>query len=282
MFKFCFLLVLLVTFAAGLIFCGQSLNAQEPVRTTPGTAAKPQTIPKTVQLSLNGDADLLLENAEGKRVGLDFKSGKFVNEINARVVARESSATFILPFDKSGQTYKLTVSGKSASKAVADLTMAGPGFLIGFKDMPLTSGQLQQLTMASNGLHLSFTANQDGPTPQLFLTTQSGRGNPSYRFEISSSLLRMGKTISVALDTGKGRLLFKTDDPTKQSFALKIRRTNPGGNRDAYAHNEISFASSNSYAMDFGAWDGKSEMCFFEVCESCQDSPCTKLKNESR
>jgi len=276
MVKSCFLLIMLVVVTAGFDFADRLPNNQEAVPTPAGNIAR------TVQLSLNADADLLIESSEGKRVGLDFKSRKFVNEIpEARVISNESSSTVLLPFDKSGKPYQVTVSGKSATKVVADLSMTGPGFVVGFRGVPLTAGQLQKLTIASNGSHLSLTANQDGPTPLLFITAQSGRGKPSYRFEVASSLLKTGKTITVDLDTEKGRLYFKTDDPKKDSFSAKMRRTNPTGTRDMFAHQDISFGGINSYAMDFGQWDGQGEVCFFEVCNSCQEKPCTKLKNES-
>jgi len=282
MFKFCFPLILLVIVITGLNFARLSLNAQEPVRTPESNAASSETIAKTVQISLNVDADVLIENPEGKRLGLDFNTRKFVNEIPAaRVVSGESSATFVLPFDKSGKLFKVTISGKSSTKVHADLSMSGPGFVVGFRSVTLTSGQAQTMTIGSNGLHLSLTANQDGPTPQLFMTAQSGRGKPSYRFEVASSLLKTGKTITVDLDTDKGRLYFKTDDTKKDTFTVKMRRTNPNGTRDTFAHKDISFGKMSSYAMDFGQWDGKSDICFYEVCDTCQANRCTKLKNES-
>lgn len=225
---------------------------------------------------------MLVENAEGKRFGFDFKSQKFVSEIlDARAVEREASTLFVLPFDKSGKPYSVTVSGKRMSKEDADLTLTGPGFLIGFRNLPLKAGQVEKLGIASNGLHLSLTANQEGPTPQLFFTTQSGRGKPSYRFEVISKLLGAGKTITVDLDLDKGRLYFKTDAAKKDSFSVKVRRTNPGGTRDTFAHQNISFGKTNGYAMDFGQWDGKGDVCFYESCESCEKRECTKLKNES-
>jgi hypothetical protein len=282
MFKVYFPLILLVIVITGINFAGWSLNAQEPVRTPESNAASSETIAKTVQISLNVDADVLIEDSEGKRVGLDFKSRKFVNEIaEARVVSRESSSTFVLPFDKSGKLYRVISSGKSSTKVDADLSMSGPGFVVGFGSIPLTSGQVQTMTIGSNGLHLSLTANQDGPTPLLFMTAQSGRGKPSYRFEVASTMLKTGKTITVDLDTDKGRLYLKTDDAMKDSFTVKMRRTNPAGTRDMFAHKDISFGGMNSYAMDFGQWDGKGDICFYEVCDSCKASQCTKLKNES-
>jgi len=275
-------LIFLVFLTSSLNFADLSFKAQKHTPTPESNAPNLEPLARTFQVSLNADADLLIENPEGKRVGLDFNTRKFVNEIpEARVVSGERSSTFVLPFDKSGKLYKVTVSGKSSTKADADLSMSGPGFVVGFRSVPLISGQVQTMSIASNGLHLSLTANQDGPTPQLFMTAQSGRGKPSYRFEVASSLLKTGNTITVDLDIDKGRLYFKTDDAMTDSFTVKMRRTNPAGTRDVFAHKDISFGRMNSYAMDFGQWDGKGDICFYEVCESCKANQCTKLKNES-
>jgi hypothetical protein len=263
---------------APLTCAGPTLEVQlqSPSTTQRAAAAR------TVQISLNGDAEVLIEDSDGKRIGFDFNGRKFVNEIpNARAITQESSATYVLPFDKSGRPYKVTIVAKSATKVDVDLSMTGPGFVVGFRGLSLKAGQVQKLSIASNGLHLSFTANQEGPTPQLFFTSQSGRGKPSYRFEVISALLEVGKTVMVDLDLDKGRLYFKTDAVKKDNFSVKMRRTNPGGTRDLFAHQNISFGKTNSYAMDFGGWDGKSEMCFYEVCDRCPDNQCSKLKNES-
>lgn len=257
---------------------------------TPGPEAQLQApsttqreaAPHTVQIFLATEADVLIEDSEGKRIGMDFKSRKFFSEIpEARAIANENSTTFVLPFDNSGKLYRIQVSGKSASHTDADLSMAGPGFVVGFRGLALTSGQVLTMSIGSTGSQLSFTANQDGPIPQLFLTLQSGRGKPSYRFDLTSSFLETGKTITVNLDVEKGRLYFKSDDIKRASFGVKMRRTNPGGTREMFTHQAISFGKTNSYAMDFGRWDGKSEMCFYEWCEVCDLKPCTKLGNEA-
>ncbi|MDX6384621.1 MAG: hypothetical protein QOK48_2194 [Blastocatellia bacterium] len=276
MLKFCFGLMVLAIVNAGF-----RADAQGPVRAPASNPANRETMAETVQISLDVDADLLIENSEGQRVGLDFTSRKFVDEIpGARVVANEGSATFVLPFDKSGQPYKISVAGKSASRVDADLRMTGAGFVVGFRGVRLTAGQRQTMTMAANGLHLSFTAGQDGLTPQLFMTTQSGRDKPSYRFEVGSPELKTGKTITVDLDREKGRLYFKADDARKVSFTATMRRTNPSGTRDLFAHKDISFGKVNSYAMDFGQWDGRGELCFYEICNNCKENVCTKLRSD--
>ena len=80
MFKFCFPSLLLVVLTTGLSFTGASTDHQEPVR-TPVPNATPPAVPRTVQILLDVDADVLVENSDGKRTGLDFNSRKFVDEI---------------------------------------------------------------------------------------------------------------------------------------------------------------------------------------------------------
>jgi hypothetical protein len=240
-----------------------------------------QSAPRTVQISVDTDASVLIENSDGKRIGLDFTTKKFVNEIpDARSSDRETSSTFILPAEKSGKPYKISVAGKSASAPAAILSMTGPGFIVGFRSLRLSGGQIQKVSISANGSDLSFTAPENGATPQLYLTTQSGRDQPSYRFEIVSPSLSIGKTITVNLDRENGKLYFKSDETKKSSFSVMMRRTNPGGARETYNHQGVSFGSANSYAMDFVQWDGKGDACFYDRCEGCNDRGCTRLKNE--
>jgi len=235
----------------------------------------------TVQISIDTVADVLIENSDGKRIGFDFSTKSFVNEIpGARNIDRETSATFVLPSDKAEKVYKLAVSGKSGSALTAILSIAGPGFINGFRSLPMPPGQIQRMSVSSDGTALSLTASQDGSTPQLYFTNQSGRDKPSYRFEVSARTLSPGKTISVKLDLAGGRLSFNSDDPRKTGFSVMMRRTKPGGARETYNHQDVSFGRANNYALDFGNWDGKGDGCFYEKCSDCSESQCTKLKNE--
>lgn len=240
-----------------------------------------QSAPRTVQISLDTDANVLIENSDGKRIGFDFISKKFVSEIpDARSIDRESSSTFIVPYDKTGKPYKIAVSGKPASAPAAILSMTGPGFIAGVRGVKLSVGQIQKIIISADGSSISYLANENAATPQLFFTTQSGRDKPSYRFEITSPSLSQGKTVSVNLDLSGGRLYFKSDDAKKMVFGVMMRRTNPGGVRETYIHQEVSFGRSAGYAVNFAQWDGKGDACFYETCAGCDDTQCMKLKNE--
>ena len=242
---------------------------------------EPQTTAASVQVSIDTDANVLIANSDGKRIGFDITTKQFVNEIpEARIIDRESYSTFVLPYDKTGKVYRIAVAAKAGSASAAILSMTGPGFIAGVRSLKLTAGQVQRLSISANGSAISFMTNDDGGTPQLFFTTQSGRDKPSYRFEITSPYLSRGKTIRVNLELEQGRLLFQSDDTRKNSFSVMMRRTNPAGGRDTYLHQEVLFARSNNYALNFAHWDGKGDACFYENCAGCDENQCTNLKNE--
>jgi hypothetical protein len=240
-----------------------------------------QTGARTVQISLDTDADVLIENSDGKRFGFDFTTKKFVSEIpEAQSLDRETSTIFILPYDKTGKPYKIAVLGKPASAPAASLSITGPGFIAGVRNLKLSVGKTQRIVISPDGSSISYLASDDGPAPQIFLTTQTGRDKPSYRFEVTSSFLSTGKIVKVTLDITRGKLYFNSDDGKKIGFEVMMRRTNPGGVRQIYNQRTVSFGRANNYAFDFAQWDGKGEACFHEVCTGCDESQCTKLKNE--
>jgi hypothetical protein len=239
-----------------------------------------QSRPKTVQISLDVDADVLIEDSTHQRIGVDLKTRKFVNEIpDARTIEREGSLTFVLPFDKAGKPYMVKLTGNAHTPALANLSMTGPGFVVGARKLNLRPGDVEVVGVSSNGTAVSLVQSRDGPAPQLFLTSQSDRTQPSYRFEVAAASLSRGKTMTVGLDLAAGHLNFKSTEITKSSFSVNLRRTNPGGSRDTYSHADVSFSRDNNYRVDFGKWDGKSDVCFYEVM--VRQPPCTALKNEA-
>ena len=279
---FIFAVALLLTAIKDSVKSSETPGASPQAQNSAAKQDEPKT-KRTVQISLDSTADVLIENSEGKRLGLDFKTRTQLNEIpDARYIDRGTSSVFVLPFDKTGKPYRISILAKPASEPGAVLNMTGPGFVVGFRNLRLVPGQLQSLSISSDGATLSFTANETGATPQLYFTTQSGRDKPSYRFEIVSASLSNGKTINVNLDLANGKLYFKSDEAKKNSFNVMMRRTNPGGVRETYNHQSVTFGRENSYALNFGQWDGTGDACFYEKCTGCGESQCTKLKNEYR
>jgi len=238
-----------------------------------------QTATRTVQISLDVEADMLIENSIHQRIGLDFKTRKLVNKIpDARTIEREGPLTFVLPFDKSGKPYTVMLTAK-ANTSEANLSMTGPGFVVGARKLNLRKGEIEIVTIATNGTAVSITQSRNGPTPQLFLTSQSDRTKPSYRFEVAASSLSPGKIMTVDLKPD-AVLNFKSTDMNKGSLSITMRRTNPDGTRDTYTNRNVSFDGGNSYFIDFRNWDGKGDISFCRII-SMDEGRCNLVKNEA-
>jgi hypothetical protein len=256
-------------------------------------AAHPDKPPtKFVGFSMSGEGDMLITDAGGKRVGFDFKSSKFVNEIAGSNVIFEKGGLnknfppqINLPLGNSTKPYTIALSGKSLKRGVdADLDVEGPGFVVGFSDVKLDPNESLKMTASPDGRELSFTASGDGQTPDIFITIESGRKHPTYMFEIAGLKLAAGKTVTMRLDIAKEKLFFKDDDAGKNNYNVRVQRINPDGSKNFYEHDDLAIGKGDSYEMDFSKWDGKGEMCFEEDDEGngFDDDKCVEEPNVAK
>jgi hypothetical protein len=239
-----------------------------------------------------GEGDMLITDAAGKRVGFDFKNNKFVNEIaGSRVIFEKGGLhknfppQINLPLSNSSKPYSVGLSGKTLKRGVAaDLDVEGPGFVIGFSDIKLDPGESLTMTATPDGRELSFTASNDGQTPDIFITIESGRKHPTYLFEIGGLKLAAGKTVTMRLDIAKEKLFFKDNDAGKNNYDVRVARVNPDGSKNYFEHDGLAIGKSDSYEMDFGKWDGKGDICFEEDDEGdgFEDSQCTEEPNQAK
>lgn len=241
------------------------------------------TQPRTVRVSINSEAAILITDPQGKRLGFDTEKQTVVNEIpSAGVNYGTGFPVYLLPIDKSGKPYTIQISGKPLkSKVETDLTLTGPGFLVGFKGIHLDALENLKVTASLDGKQLSFTAGQSGETPTIFYAVSAGHGKPSYKFEVSTLKLSSGKTLSATLDTLAGRLFFKDTDEKRNKYSVMMRRTNPDGTRQVYQLHDISFGASDNYVMEFGKWDGSGAVCFkVDDGKGFDQTGCVEMPNE--
>jgi len=173
--------------------------------------------------------------------------------------------------------------GGTDSEETADLQIYGAGFVVGFSDISVDKGETLNMTVSPDGRELSFTASADGETPGVYLTTDDGADNPSYEFEIGGITLAAGKTVSVKLDPDKGLIYFKDDDGGEDKYDVKISRTNPNGKVDTFEEFDMDIGDDNSYVLNFGAWDGKSDICVKDDEDedgAFEDEECTQVEDE--
>jgi hypothetical protein len=262
---------------------GEKHHASRPVA--------PRT--QSVGFAMDGEGDMLITDGAGKRVGFDFKNSKFVNEIpGSRVVFEKGGLDknippeINLPLRNSSKPYTVAVSGKSLKHGVdADLDIEGPGFVIGFRDIMLDPGESLTMSATPDGRELSFTASNDGQTPEIFITTATSHNEPSYFFEIGGIKLSPGKTVTMKLDLKKEKLFFKDNDAKRDAYDVLVTRVNPDGTKNFYEHHDLEIAKkTDNYEMDFSKWDGKGEMCFEDDDEGngFDADPCVEEPSETK
>jgi hypothetical protein len=273
----------------GCPFCPDSSNrASLHHASRPAIAKKDQ-----VSFALDGEGEYLITDPGGKRIGYDFAKNRSVNEIpGAEVVPIEGGLgkngppEYRLPRMASTQPYTINVAGKSIDHEVdADLDMEGAGFVVGFQDIMVDPGENLTMTISPNGRELSFTASQDGQTPNVFITIATGHKDPSYFFQIGGIKLSPGKTVTLKLDLEKQKLFFKDNDAKRDAYDVLVARVNPDGTRSFYEHHDLEIAKkTDNYEMDFGKWDGKGEMCFEDDDEGngFGDDPCVEEPNNKK
>lgn len=251
---------------------------------------------ESLTVSLSGDADLLVTDPAGRRIGYDplkkaaFNEipGAIENPITAEVLDGDEEGIdpeFYLPLDAANRRpYRVTVSGSGLDEEEASsLQVVGSGFVVGFDDISVDKGETLSMTVGQDGRELSFTASADGETPSVYITTDDGVDRPSYEFEIGGISLKAGKTVTVRLDPDKGVIYFMDDDGDEDKYDVSVTRTNPNGKEDVFEEFDLDIGEDNVYALNFGAWDGKGGMCFEDDDDedgSFEDEECEEVENE--
>ena len=252
---------------------------------------------ESLTVSLSGDADLLITDPAGRRVGYDAAKRAALNEIPGALenpvlgeVLEEGDGEaaepeYYLPLDAANRKpYTVNVSGKSLdAEETSSLQVVGSGFVVGFDDISVDKGETLSMTVSPDGHELSFTASADGETPSVYITTDEGPDRPSYEFEIGGIALKAGKTVSVRLEPDKGFIYFKDDDGDEDKYDVKVSRTSPTGKEDVFEEFDLDIGEDNSYALNFGAWDGKGKMCFEDDDDedgSFEDEECEEVEDE--
>ena len=247
---------------------------------------------KLLTFQLNGEGNLLIMDGAGHRLGFDPQRNQTLSEIPGAEeqgymggLGMDVPPTYKVPYQRNGRPFTINVSGKSLKSEVdADMEIDGPGFVVGFEDILVDPGESLSMTVSPDGRQLSFTASQDGETPAIFITTDSGPDKPSYEFSIGGITLTAGKTVTVMLDLNKERLFFKDDDADRDKYDVVIERTNADGTKDYYGNEDMELGKKDNYEVDFRKWNGKGPMCFMDDDEGngFDDEKCVQEPNEGK
>lgn len=222
-----------------------------------------------VQFFLTGEGEMLLVD-DGERLGYDPAADRFYNEIPDAISDSIIGGlgydlpNFTLPYDETGDPYKIVFSGKFLRKeSVIDFVFSGPGFTVGFTEIRLDPKETLTAEISRDGEEITFTASADGETPEVFFAFDADDDNDfSYITEIGGVELDAGKALTMEFDFETGKLYFSDDDGNEDEYDIDLIRINPDGTEQKVHIENLNIGRVDKYLMDFGSWDGKGPICF--------------------
>jgi hypothetical protein len=216
----------------------------------------------TVEFSLVGEGKLLIQLSDGRRVGYDFDVGKEVNEIDGvkrfhprHGLGKDIPPTYEIPIPSDNSLINVFISGKDADQEVdADLTMTGPGYMVGFEGISLDPDEMLMMKIRPDGHQMSFTASQDAETPSVFLAQDPEDDmSPSYIFEVGGAELEANRTMLFTLE---GDSLYITDDDgNEDQYDLSITRIDDVGDNH-FKKDNVAVGGNANARIKFDQWDG--------------------------
>ena len=105
--------------------------------------------------------------------------------------------------------------------------------------------------------------------------------NPEYDEDLTADdMIRMFGAENVCIDPDKGMIYFEDDDGDEDKYDVRVSRTSPNGKEEVFEEFDLDIGDDNSYALNFGAWDGKGKMCFKDDDDSYEDEECEEVEDE--
>jgi hypothetical protein len=219
----------------------------------------------TMQITLEGDGQLLIENNQGQKLG--YENGKLVSQIpGARVVRPRTGKGAMQPiyFVPKGQAYNINLTGqalKDGTVGNSTLSLFGQNMSATLADITLNKGDVHKLALSADAQNLGFTAGNSTakPTFRISTTIKSGPGaiqnNPtSYQFQVGDVDLTTGQQLNFNLNKSTAQLNLKALNTTSPlSYNLDIVRTATNGT-DAFKKLNVVLNANSTHKFNFGGW----------------------------
>ncbi len=219
---------------------------------------------------LTGDGDMLLIDADNRKLGYDARANRYYRQIpDASTTLLNGGLgfnvpNFAIPYEEADDEYKIVFSGKYLDEeSDFDFVFSAPGFTVGLSGIRLDPRETLTATISYDGEEISFTSSADGETPDIFFAfDDEDDRQASYLTEIGGVELIRGTTLTFNFDFENGKLFMADNDGNEDAFDIELIRINANGSEQVYVQRDLDIGKADRYEMDFGDWDGKGPMCF--------------------
>lgn len=243
-------------------FCGDSADDTDTSRGSTSAATAYN------QVWLEGDADLLITDLEGRNFG--FLDGKFVNEIpGARSNANKfgvdvwnvkKEPVYYVP---TNVDFTISIDGTRLTQATTStVTFIGPGYVLEVSDILLEPGQVDILDVAPDGSLLSYrTTSQETPVMLVGIETNAA----DYLFAVQGYELEAGEAVNLSLNTTEGWLSLDSIDNTESgAYGLLMAKYDEQGEQ-IFGAEDIVLEPNDIVYVDYLAWPGNGQAMQLDV-----------------
>lgn len=237
-------------------FCGQSVSASGVY------------LNNNVEFQLRGQGQMLVVDSQGHKVGYDATQNSTYNQIDGAemrtLLQRQVDGQgrfYRMPLQQANSPYTVFVSGKNNPTAInADLTMNGPGYVMGLKSVHVNPNQNLKMTMRPDGRQITFNASESSVSPAIFLALDHGPNGHSYRFSVDGFELSAFKTVTVTLDLERGLFTFQDNDESTDQYHASILRITTQGEEQNFQSGQLTLSPNQDAVLHFGTWNGNGGM----------------------
>lgn len=210
------------------------------------------------QIWLDGNGKMLLTDKDGHRLGL--VDGNIVNEIPGAYLETTRSGDLWKDseppalFVPTGIEFTITIDGTGLDTvSQSGVTMIGPGYDLAVDDIQLDPGQHDSITFSADGKTVSYKSDyNESPTIMLGIEGKAA----DYEFEAKGVDIESGGTMTLGIDTAKGRLsISTTGNKEAGTYALVMNRIDDAGEQ-AFSHDNIELDPNSTAYLDYADWKG--------------------------
>lgn len=225
-------------------------------------APAPQASQKFNQVWLEGSADLLISDAQGRSIG--FKNGVFVNEIpgaqsnaNKFGVNVWNSTAEPVYYVPSNIDFSISIDGSRLQEATSStVTMIGPGYALEVSDIVLEPGQVDTLDVAPDGSLLSYRT-ETGETPLILVAIETKASD--YLFGVYGEKMAPGEALNLSLDIKKGWLSVDAiDNASAGSYSLQVAKYDDQGEQ-VFGAEGVKLAAEDVMYVEYLKWPGNGQ-----------------------
>jgi len=210
-------------------------------------------------ITAEGDADLLIVEDGGKRIG--HASGKLVNEIpGAAVIERKSyrnsdhEPTYAVP---SGKKLTLTLDGSKLQKEESsDVSLFGPGYTMGVYDVELEPGAKDTIEVSADWKSITYkTGSDETPIIEIGISTSAA----DFEFEVHALGESGGQTIHLVIDPKAGTMVVEaTAKDGTATYEVEIHRIDDH-KEHVFKHKGVSSGPKDRLIFHYRDWKGNGQ-----------------------